>query len=153
FSTSRFRRPRADRVGRHADDMSASPTPTARAATFTRIGLDALPPGDVAKKAESVGVTKAGMRPLDVFVLGVLAGAFIALGAAFAAAVRAGGTDLPYGVLRLLVGLAFTLGLILVVVAGAELFTGNNLLVRAWASRRISSRRLLRNWGLTDLCT
>jgi len=128
--------------------MSASPTPTSREATFTPIGLDALPPGDVAKKAESVGVTKAGMRPLDVFVLGVLAGAFIALGAAFATTVGAGGTDLPYGVLRLLVGLAFTLGLILVVVAGAELFTGNNLIVMAWASRRVTTGRLLGNWGL-----
>ena len=88
------------------------------------------------------------MRPLDVFVLGVLAGAFIALGAAFATTVGSGGTDLPYGVLRLLVGLAFTLGLILVVVAGAELFTGNNLIVMAWASRRVSSGRLLANWGL-----
>src|SRR4029453_6831478 len=55
---------------------------------------------------------------------------------------------LPYGVLRLLVGLAFTLGLILVVVAGAELFTGNNLIVMAWASRRVSTSRLLANWGL-----
>jgi formate transporter len=88
------------------------------------------------------------MTPLNVFVLGVLAGAFIALGAAFATTVGSGGTDLPYGVLRLLVGLAFTLGLILVVVAGAELFTGNNLIVMAWASRRVSSRRLLGNWGL-----
>jgi formate transporter len=128
--------------------MSATPTPASREQTFTPIGLDALPPGDVARKAESVGVAKAGMRPLDVFVLGVLAGAFIALGAAFATTVGAGGTDLPYGVLRLLVGLAFTLGLILVVVAGAELFTGNNLIVMAWASRRISSRRLLANWAL-----
>jgi formate/nitrite transporter len=88
------------------------------------------------------------MRPLDVFVLGVLAGAFIALGAAFATTVGTGGTDLPYGVLRLLVGLAFTLGLILVVVAGAELFTGNNLIVMAWASRGVSTGRLLANWGL-----
>ena len=88
------------------------------------------------------------MTPLNIFVLGVLAGAFIALGAAFATTVGSGGTDLPYGVLRLLVGLAFTLGLILVVVAGAELFTGNNLIVMAWASRRVSSRRLLGNWGL-----
>ena len=128
--------------------MSATPTPASREPTFTPFGLDALPSADVARKAESVGVTKAGMRPLDVFVLGVLAGAFIALGAAFATTVGAGGTGLPYGVLRLLVGLAFTLGLILVVVAGAELFTGNNLIVMAWASRRVTTGRLLGNWGL-----
>ena len=117
-------------------------------APFTPTGLDALPPAGVAQKAESVGVAKAGMSALDVFVLAVLAGAFIALGAAFATTVGSGGGDVPYGVLRLLVGLAFTLGLILVVVAGAELFTGNNLIVMAWASRRVSSGQLMRNWTL-----
>jgi len=115
---------------------------------FTPTGLDALPPADVARKAETVGVAKAGMPALDLFVLAVLAGAFIALGAAFATTVGSGAADLPYGVTRLLVGLAFTLGLILVVVAGAELFTGNNLIVMAWASRRVSSAQLLRNWGI-----
>ena len=95
-----------------------------------------------------MGAAKATMAALDVFVLAVLAGAFIALGAAFATTVASGGADVPYGVLRLVVGLAFTLGLILVVVAGAELFTGNNLIVMAWADRRVSSGRLLRNWGL-----
>src|SRR6266516_7669105 len=112
---------------------------------FTATGLDALPPADVARKAESVGVTKARLPALDLFVLGVLAGAFIGLGAAFATTVGTGAADMPYGVARLLVGLAFTLGLILVVVAGAELFTGNNLIVMAWASRRVSTRLLLRN--------
>jgi formate transporter len=128
--------------------MNVTRTPPAANAPFTPTGLDALPPADVALKAESVGVAKAGMSSLDVFVLAVLAGAFIALGAAFATTVASAGTDVPYGVLRLLVGLAFTLGLILVVVAGAELFTGNNLIVMAWASRRVSSGRLLANWGL-----
>ena len=116
---------------------------------FTPTGLDALPPADVARKAAAVGVTKAGMPALDVFVLAVLAGAFIALGARFRHHGRQRRCrDVPYGVLRLLVGLAFTLGLILVVVAGAELFTGNNLIVMAWASRSVSSGRLLGNWGL-----
>jgi formate/nitrite transporter len=128
--------------------MSVTPTRAPTETGFTPTGLDALPPADVARKAAAVGVAKASMSPLDVFVLGILAGAFIGLGAAFATTVGAGGTDLPYGVLRLLVGLAFTLGLILVVVAGAELFTGNNLIVMAWASRRVSTGRLLANWGL-----
>ena len=109
--------------------------------------LDALPPAAVARKAENLGVTKATMPVVDVFVLAVLAGAFIALGAAFATTV-ASGSDLPYGVTRLLAGLAFSLGLILVVVAGAELFTGNNLIVMAWASRRVSTAQLARNWGI-----
>ena len=78
----------------------------------------------------------------------MLAGAFIAMGAIFATTVTAGGSNLPYGVSRLLAGVAFSLGLILVVVAGAELFTGNNLIVMAWASRRVSTARLLRNWTL-----
>ena len=115
---------------------------------FPAGGLDALPPADVARRAETVGVTKATMGSLDVFVLAVLAGAFIALGAIFATTVSAGGGDLPYGVLRLLAGVSFSLGLILVVVAGAELFTGNNLVVMAWASRRVSTGRLLGNWTL-----
>ena len=116
--------------------------------SFTPTGLDALPPADVARKAETVGVAKAGLPWIDLFVLGVLAGAFIGLGAAFATTVGSGATSVPYGVTRLLVGLAFTLGLILVVVAGAELFTGNNLIVMAWASRQVSTASLLRNWAI-----
>ncbi len=117
-------------------------------ATFTPTGLDALAPPDVARKAESVGVAKAGMDLVNVAVLSVLAGAFIALGAIFATTVAAGGGELPYGVVRLLAGIVFTLGLVLVVVAGAELFTGNNLIVMAWASRRVSSASLLVNWAV-----
>ena len=117
-------------------------------APFTPTGLDALPPAEVARKAESVGVTKAGMATFNVFVLSILAGSFIALGAIFATTVAAGGGELPYGVVRLLAGLVFTLGLILVVVAGAELFTGNNLIVMAWASRQVATTRLLGNWGI-----
>ena len=85
---------------------------------FTPAGLDALPPADVARKAATVGEAKVAMPPLNVFVLAVLAGAFIALGAVFATTVMAGGSELPFGVTRLLGGLAFSLGLILVVVAG-----------------------------------
>jgi formate transporter len=114
-------------------------------------GIDAPPPPEMARKAEGVGAAKAGMPAATTFVLAVLAGAFIALGATFATTVTAGGTGLPYGVARLLAGLAFSLGLILVVVAGAELFTGNNLIVMAWASRRVSTARLLRNWTIVYL--
>jgi formate transporter len=113
---------------------------------LTSIGLDALPPPEMAAKAEEVGVAKAGLDTLTLFALGVLAGAFIAMGAVFATTTTAGGADLPFGVVRLLGGLTFSLGLILVIVAGAELFTGNNLIVMAWASRRVSTLRLLRNW-------
>ena len=114
----------------------------------TDMNFDALPPPEMAKKAEAVGVTKAAMDGATTFALAVLAGAFIAVGAAFATNTLAGSSDLPYGVARLLGGVAFSLGLILVVVAGAELFTGNNLIVMAWASRRVSTVRLLRNWAI-----
>jgi formate transporter len=112
------------------------------------VGLDAVPPAGMARKAEEVGEAKAGLSSANTLALGVLAGAFIAMGAIFATTVTAGGSNLPYGVSRLLAGVAFSLGLILVVVAGAELFTGNNLIVMAWASRRVSTARLLRNWTL-----
>jgi hypothetical protein len=115
---------------------------------FTASSLDALPPPEMARRSEQVGIAKAALRTDTLLALGVLAGAFIAMGAIFATTVTAGGADLPYGISRLLAGLTFSLGLILVVVAGAELFTGNNLVVMAWASRRITSRRLLWTWLL-----
>lgn len=115
---------------------------------FTSTGLDALAPRAMAAKAEQVGETKARLDAVTIFALSILAGAFIALGAIFATTAMANGTSLPYGVNRLLGGLTFSLGLILVVVAGAELFTGNNLIVMAWASRRVSTSRLLGNWAL-----
>jgi formate transporter len=115
------------------------------------ISLDALLPADMAARAETIGVRKAHLSAASTFVLAILAGAFIALGAVFSTTVLAGSGTLPYGVARLLAGLVFTLGLILVVVGGAELFTGNNLIVMAWASRKITTRLLLRNWVLVYL--
>ncbi|HEX6383838.1 MAG TPA: formate/nitrite transporter family protein, partial [Anaerolineae bacterium] len=109
--------------------------------------FDALLPPEMASKAENVGVAKANLGIFRMFALAVLAGAFIAMGAIFATTVTAGGSGaLPFGVVKLLGGLVFCLGLILVVVAGAELFTGNNLIVMAWASRKVSTGKLLRNW-------
>ena len=115
--------------------------------TGSTFSFDALLPAEMAAKAELSGVRKATLDLPSSFTLAVLAGAFIALGAVFATTVVAGGSGaLPYGVLRLLAGTVFSLGLILVLVAGAELFTGNNLIVMAWASRRVSTALLLRNW-------
>jgi formate/nitrite transporter len=115
--------------------------------TATEVRLDALMPAEMAAKAAEIGVRKAALGTVPMFVLAILAGAFIALGAAFATTVAAGAAgELPYGVVRLLAGLAFSLGLILVIVGGAELFTGNNLLAMAWASRRISTGAVVRNW-------
>jgi formate transporter len=106
--------------------------------------LDALLPADMAAKAEQVGVLKANLPLRRLVPLGVLAGAFIALGANFSTVVTSGSMD-P-GVSKLLGGLVFSLGLILVVVSGAELFTGNTLIVIAVAGRRVTIRALLRNW-------
>lgn len=112
-------------------------------------GIDALLPPAMAEKAERIGVQKAGMDALRLFVLAVLAGAFIALGAVFSTVVVAGSEGvLPFGVTRLLAGIVFSLGLILVIVGGAELFTGNNLIVIAWAGGKVSTRLLMRNWAI-----
>jgi formate transporter FocA len=105
----------------------------------------------MAARAEQIGAKKAHANGLSLFVLSVLAGAFVALGAVFATTVSAGAAGLPYGLVRLLVGLVFSLGLILVVVSGAELFTGNNLIVVAWASGKVGTGRLLGNWAIVYL--
>lgn len=119
------------------------------ATTNNSYSLDAFLPAEMAKKAENIGVAKANLGPFRMLGLAVLAGAFIALGAVFATTVTAGAAGaLTFGVTRLLGGLVFCLGLILVVVAGAELFTGNNLIVMAWASRKVSTRQLLANWTI-----
>ena len=116
------------------------------------LSLDALVPAQVARRAETVGIQKAALPILSTLALGILAGAFISLGAIISTTVAtAAGSTMHYGLTRLLSGLIFSLGLILVVLAGAELFTGNNLIVMAWASRRISTGALLRNWGLVYL--
>lgn len=107
-------------------------------------GFDCYSPKQIAEKVEDVGVTKAKLPWVSMVALGVLAGGFIGLGAMFATLVFSD-TNLPFAVSRLLGGLAFSLGLILVVVAGSELFTGNNLLVMAWVAKRISTTTLLAN--------
>src|SRR5215831_2854118 len=109
--------------------------------------VDAYAPREIAHRIETLGVTKARSDAMSVLLLAILAGAFIALGALFFLVVvtrPVGG----FGTTRLAGGVAFSLGLILVVVGGAELFTGNNLVAMAWASRRITTAELLRNWVL-----
>ena len=112
--------------------------------------MDSLLPPEMARKAEDLGVRKSDMDSWSVFVLAILAGAFVALGAIFATVSLTGTADstVPFGWARIIAGFVFGLGLVLVVVAGAELFTGNNLLVMAWASRRITTFHVLRNWAI-----
>jgi len=121
------------------------------------VSFDAVLPQAMAARAEDSGVKRATADPLTLLVLGVLGGAFISFGAIFATTVSAGSisiatadgvaaAELPYGVTRLLTGLVFSLGLILIVIGGAELFTGNNLIVMAWASGKVRTIDLCRNW-------
>jgi formate/nitrite transporter len=109
--------------------------------------IDAYSPAEMARRVLKVGVAKANLPMADSVILAVLAGAFIGLGAAFATLTT---TDpgMGFGPTRVLGGLTFSLGLILVVVAGAELFTGNNLVAMAWASRAITTKQVARNWIL-----
>ena len=125
------------------------------------VTFDAVIPAAMAVRAEEAGVKRAASDIQTILVLSVLGGAFVSFGAMFATTVSAGSmiitsTDgsaqlsaaLPYGIVRLLVGLVFCVGLILVIVGGAELFTGNNMIVMAWASRKVTTRELIANWVL-----
>ena len=114
-------------------------------------GFDRLLPPEAALACESAGATKAGRDAAALVVLGLLAGAFIAFGAIFMTVVLTGADALPWGVARLLAGLVFSLGLILVIVGGAELFTGDSLMIVSCASRRITLAALLRAWSLVYL--
>lgn len=107
--------------------------------------FDTYSPAEIAAKVESVGVTKARMPLLPMSMLGMLAGGFIGLGALYYTLVMSD-ASLGFAASRVLGGVVFSLGLILVVVGGAELFTGNNMLAMAWADNKISSGEVVRNW-------
>ena len=110
-----------------------------------QIKIDAFPPPEMAERMENLGVRKANLDFWSMFALAALAGAFIALGAEFFTLVVTD-SGLGFGLTKLVGGLVFSLGLILVVVAGAELFTGNNLIVMAWVAGKLTLGQLMRNW-------
>ncbi len=103
--------------------------------------FDSFTPTQMAARVETIGVAKAQMRAYQLITLGMMAGAFISLGAMNFTTVMAQG--LP----RILASLSFCLGLIMVIIGGAEMFTGNNMMAMAWAEHKITSRAILRNWG------
>jgi len=114
-----------------------------------KINLDALLPLEMAAKASAIGVNKAKSGWRNLMMLALLAGFFISLGAIFyTTTITTAGITLAFGISKLIGGLSFCLGLILVVIAGAELFTGNNLIVMSLASGQITLSQLLRNWTL-----
>jgi formate transporter len=129
------------------------------------LSFDVLMPKDMAAKAENAGIAKAQLGTYRMLALAILAGAFIAMGANFATTVWAGlgkivvnsnggatfSTSIPYGLQRLIGGLVFATGLIMVAVGGSELFTGNCLIPMAWASHKVTTKAMLRNWGIVYL--
>jgi formate/nitrite transporter len=124
--------------------MSSQPSPGQLTGAFR---FDPYAPPEIAARVETAGVAKARLDLLTLLTLGGLAGAFIAVGAQLSTVVGTG-SELGLGPTRLLAGIAFSVGLILVVIAGAELFTGNTLIVMAWLGRKVTTAALLRNWGI-----
>jgi formate/nitrite transporter len=106
-----------------------------------------LSPAEIADALVSASVSKASAAPRATLAMGVLGGLFIALGGAFFTATLLGATP-GVGADRLVAALMFSVGLILVVVAGAELFTGNALMIMAVWRKRLCPRTMMRNWGL-----
>lgn len=108
-------------------------------------GLDAFKPSEIAVLVENAGVAKVRLSVQQVLVLAILAGAFIGLGGAAYTMVMTG-ADASFGPHRLLGGVVFSLRLILVIVGGAELFTGNALMVMAAVDGHIKPSELMANW-------
>ncbi len=109
------------------------------------IGFDLYSPREIAERVEGVCIAKASTPLLSLIMLGMLAGAFIGLGSLFYVIVISD-SSLGFAASRVLGGAVFSLGLLLVVVAGAELFTGNNLLAMGWAHGCITTRGVIHNW-------
>lgn len=106
---------------------------------------DVLSPAEIEGKAEALAVGKAGMSLSTMFVLAIAAGMFIACGATLFTLVQ-GDADLPFAVKRVMGGVCFSVGLMLVVVCGSELFTGNCLMVCGMGSKKVSLSAMLKNW-------
>jgi formate/nitrite transporter len=112
--------------------------------------VDAYSPPEIAKRIAAVAEKKSGLDFFRMFVLAILAGVFIALGAEFYTLV-VHDSGLAFGLNNLIGGLVFCLGLILVVIAGAELFTGNTLIVMGFIERKVSAQQLLKGWSIVYL--
>jgi len=112
------------------------------------INFDDFMPAEMAKRVEAASIRKANLNFLSLLALAILAGAFIAFGAEFYTIVTFD-SNLSIGLTRFIGGISFSVGLILVIVAGAELFTGNNLIIMGVASRTVTFRQLFKNWGVS----
>ncbi|KKO20669.1 MAG: nitrite/formate transporter [Candidatus Brocadia sp.] len=116
--------------------------------TVKIVDIDAYSPPQIAERIDTIATVKASIDTTKTFLLGILAGAYIAFGAQFATLVTCDST-LHYGLTALVAGIVFSLGLILVVIASAELFTGNTLIIMGYVSRRINTRDMLNNWVIS----
>ncbi|OKO92173.1 formate transporter [Bradyrhizobium sp. NAS80.1] len=112
--------------------------------------LQAYSPAEIKEAIEKVGVKKANLPFLTSFMLAIVAGGGVGFGALYYTIVASDPT-FSFATVRVVGGLVFTLGLALVLVGGAELFTGNNLIVMAWASGKVSTCTMLRNWSIVWL--
>lgn len=108
----------------------------------------AVPPAEIAKLAEQTAVGKAKKHPEVTFILAVLAGIFIAIAGMFYTIVTAGASNAPYGMTKLVGGIAFSSGLMMVVLCGAELFTSNTLLLMGKATGRLNFAQITKNWTI-----
>src|SRR5882757_863903 len=107
--------------------------------------LNAYSPAEIKEAVEKVGVKKTNLPLLASLMLAVIAGGSIGLGALYYTIIVSD-AELSFATARVMGGLAFSLGLVIVLVGGAELFTGNNLIVMAWASGHVTTKEMLRNW-------
>lgn len=126
--------------------MKTASHPTEKLPSYP--STDDLTPLEVAEKTVKIAIKKTNLKSYQTLVLAFMGGVFIALGSMFSTALSANGTSIAYGLNSLIKGLAFTLGLVLVLVAGAELFTGNMLMIVAFLDKKIKLSALLRNWGI-----
>lgn len=110
--------------------------------------IDELLPHQITEKADEIAYSKATKAFLSAFYLAITAGMFISLAFVFYITVTTGTQDMPWGITKLVGGLAFSMGLLLVVVVGGELFTSSTLTLIAKASHRITTARMLKNWAV-----
>lgn len=116
--------------------------------TLQIVDIDAYAPPQIACRIDKVAMVKAKLSFAQTFILGILAGVYIGIGAQFATLVTCDST-LHYGLTSLIGGIAFSLGLMLVVIGGAELFTGNCLIIMGYVSKRITTREMFNNWTIS----
>src|SRR5574341_377127 len=112
------------------------------------VDIEAYSPPQIALRIDRVATAKAKLSFAQTFILGILAGVYIGIGAQFATLVISDST-LHFGLNSLIAGIVFSLGLMLVVIGGAELFTGNCLVIMGYISKRITTLELLNNWSIS----